>query len=122
MLIFQTNQEISTSGNQVEESFQNTYPISFPMQFPGSPYLRPAIPMSMAFIVSRSMRNMLCFEEKYAAEKKHKKKETLKNWRVPSWQGLFARYQNQFCGFQNLAMPKLYGTSKALNIYSVKLI
>ena len=24
-------------------------------------------------------------------------------------------HQNQFCGFQNLAMPKLYGTSKALN-------
>ena len=46
-------------------------------------------------------------------KKKRKKKETLKNWRVPSWQGLFARYQNQFCGFQNLAMPKLYGTSNA---------
>ena len=50
------------------------YPISFPMQFPGSPYLRPAIPMSMAFIVSRSMRNMLCFEERYAAEKKNARK------------------------------------------------
>ena len=50
------------------------YPISFPMQFPGSPYLRPAIPMSMAFIVSRSMRNMLCFEERYAAEKKTQEK------------------------------------------------
>ena len=32
----------------------------------------------MAFIVSRSMRNMLCFEERYAAEKKRKKKKRSK--------------------------------------------